>query len=85
MDSEPRFPDGTLIHACYKIGRGSIMIGQANPQWEANKTNVYIYVDDCDAIFAKAVEYGATPLMEPVDMWHGDRYGRVADSQGNSW
>ena len=32
MDSETRFSDGTLMHACYKTDSGSIMIGQSNPR-----------------------------------------------------
>ena len=30
MDSATRFPHGTLMHACYKTGSGSIMIGESN-------------------------------------------------------
>ena len=45
----------------------------------------YVYVDDADHAFQKALEQGATSLMEPSDQPHGDRYGMVRDSQGNEW
>ena len=44
---------------------------------------LYVYVDDADAAFARAVEAGATVIEEPVDTPYGDRRAMVADPFGN--
>jgi uncharacterized glyoxalase superfamily protein PhnB len=46
---------------------------------------LYVYVDDCDAAYARAIAAGAEPLMPPADMFYGDRSGGVKDASGNSW
>jgi len=42
-------------------------------------------VEDCDAIYKRALEAGATLLMEPKDQIYGDRSGGVMDPVGNHW
>lgn len=44
-----------------------------------------IYVPDVDAAFARAVAAGATPTMEPTDMFYGDRSGKLDDPFGYRW
>jgi PhnB protein len=43
-----------------------------------------LVVDDPDAMFAKAVEAGATPASEMADE-HGWRVGRIFDPFGHEW
>ena len=44
-----------------------------------------IYVADVDATFQKALSKGATPVMPPMDMFWGDRYGKFLDPFGHLW
>jgi uncharacterized protein len=41
--------------------------------------------EDVDAVFARAVAAGATPVTEPQDRFWGGRSGYVADPEGNRW
>ena len=46
---------------------------------------LYVYVDDTDATYRRALEAGARSLEEPLDMLYGDRRGMVEDEWGNIW
>ncbi len=46
---------------------------------------LYVYVDDTDKTYRRALEAGARSLEEPSDMHYGDRRGMVKDEWGNSW
>jgi uncharacterized glyoxalase superfamily protein PhnB len=46
---------------------------------------LYVYVEDADATFRRAVDAGARPLEEPSDLEYGDRRGMVEDRWGNTW
>jgi len=48
-------------------------------------TVLYLYVDDTDATYQRALEAGATSLMEPADQFYGDRNAGVEDPTGNHW
>jgi uncharacterized glyoxalase superfamily protein PhnB len=43
------------------------------------------YVEDVDALFNRAVSKGAKGLMPPMDMFWGDRYGKLLDPFGHQW
>ena len=78
-------PDGRVIHAEVCVGDEHVMMGEPAADWPARPGNIYIYVEDCDATYRKAIEAGAKSLMEPADQFHGDRYGGVEDPFGNCW
>lgn len=80
-----RRPDGRIMHAQLQIGSSFVMLGEATEQWPAMPTGLYLYVEDADATFARAIEAGAKPLMPMMDHFWGDRMGGVVDSQGNQW
>jgi uncharacterized glyoxalase superfamily protein PhnB len=46
---------------------------------------LYLYVNRVDATYKQAIQAGAKSLMEPTDMFYGDRSGGVIDPFGNSW
>lgn len=46
---------------------------------------LYVYVDDADATYRRAIASGAAALEEPADMPYGDRRGMVRDTWGNTW
>lgn len=44
---------------------------------------LYVYVDDADEAFHRAIDAGATVLEEPLDTPYGDRRAMVSDGFGN--
>lgn len=81
MDSE----DGTVAHAEVTLGDSVVMLAEAGGEWPAMPGNIHLYVEDCDATYARALDAGATSLQEPTDQFYGDRSGGVRDPAGNVW
>lgn len=46
---------------------------------------VYVYVEDVDAVFARAVEFGANVLAPVEDKPYQERQGGFLDAAGNTW
>ena len=78
-------PDGTIGHAEVRIGDSAIMMGEACGEWKALPCAIYLYVPDTDAVYRRALEAGATSIMEPADQFYGDRNAGVKDPCGNLW
>jgi PhnB protein len=88
-------PDGRVMHAELKIGDSMLFVGDEFPEWAPdNKSpqtagavtgSVFLYVNDTDAAFKRAVDAGAKPLMPPADMFWGDRFAKVIDPFGHHW
>ena len=78
-------PEGGIMHAQMRIGDSMIELSDSNEQWPPMTAALHIYVPDTDAVFARAVRAGATPLFEPADMAYGERSGGVRDPVGNNW
>ncbi len=76
---------GQVQHAEMKVGTSMIMLGRARGEHHARPGNYYVYVEDCDALYKKALAAGARSLSEPADQFYGDRHGGVTDSEGNNW
>jgi len=72
-------------HAEVKIGDSMIMAGQEKGDHKAQPISIYLYVEDCDAWYRRAMEAGATSTMEPANQFYGDRNGGVRDEWGNNW
>jgi PhnB protein len=77
---------GGGIHAEVKIGDSMLMIG-GGAAWNGTPmpTALHYYVSDVDAVYRRALEAGATSLMEPGDQFYGDREAAVKDLAGNHW
>ena len=45
----------------------------------------HMYVPDCDATYARALEAGATSITKPADQDYGERTANVKDAAGNFW
>jgi PhnB protein len=78
-------PDGVVHHASVKVGDTVIEMGEANGPYQPMPTRFYLYVPDCDALYSRALESGATSIAEPADQPYGDRVAGVADAFGNQW
>jgi len=77
--------DGSIGHAEVRIGDSVIMLSDARDQWKPLQSAVYLYVPDTDVVYRRALEAGATSVMEPADQFYGDRNAGVQDSAGNFW
>jgi len=77
-------PSGKCMHAEIEIGDSVIMLNDVM-QEPAQPAGLFLYVENVDKTFAKALKAGATSLMEPQSMFWGDRFGRIEDPSGNKW
>ena len=87
-------PDGkSVMHAEIKIGDSMIMLADEWPEGDVKSpkslggttANIFLYVQDVDASFKRAVDAGATVKMAPEDFFWGDRYGKLIDPFGHHW
>jgi uncharacterized glyoxalase superfamily protein PhnB len=77
--------DGSVGHAEVRIGDSVVMISDSRGEWKPMASALYLYVSDTDATYRKALDAGATSLMEPADQFYGDRNAGVRDGFGNIW
>ena len=86
-------PDGRLMHACVRIGDSQLFLADEMPEHGAlgpqalkgTPVTLHLQVEDADAVFARAVQAGATVSMPLADMFWGDRFGQVTDPFGHHW
>lgn len=86
-------PTGEIGHAEISVGDSRIMMSEPcdespipSPEALGGSTiGIHLYVDDVDALFAQAVEAGATPLKAVADQFYGDRLGTLRDPFGHVW
>ena len=78
-------PDGGVAHAEVRIGDSVIMMGEASGEFPAMPAMIYLYVNDADAVYKRALQARATSLEEPSDQFYGDRRAGVKDQFGNYW
>lgn len=73
-----------IMHVEIVIGDSTIMAGESNEQWQPQPAGLYVTVVSADTTFQKALDAGATAVMELSDEDYG-RTGGVKDSNGNTW
>jgi PhnB protein len=78
-------PDGAIMHAEVRIGDSAVMMGEAMGEFKPMAGSIHLYVEDTDATYQRALQAGATSVMEPVDQFYGDRSAGVKDPVGNHW
>ena len=78
-------PEGRLAHAQMKLSGSIIEVGDPAPQHERTPTAIWLFVDEVDAMYQRAIAAGATSLHEPIDQDYGNREGSVRDPFGNHW
>ena len=67
-----------------KIGDSIVMVSGAGPR-DPTSAFLYVYVDDADATYRRALAAGARSREEPADTPYGDRRAMVTDAWGNDW
>jgi PhnB protein len=88
-------PDGKIMHAEVRIGNSRIMLndamggGKGPTGFGGSPASLWLYVEDCDALFSRAVTAGARvdsgPMGRLADQFWGDRCGTFTDPQGYRW
>ena len=85
---------GAVRHGEFQIGDSRFMITDEHPDYPAwqsplsrggSPVHIYLYVEDVDAAFKKAISCGATELLPVQDQFYGDRSGGVTDPFGHIW
>lgn len=77
--------DGTVMHAEVRIGDSVIMMGEPMGEYQPMPSSLYLYVNDTDATYKRALEAGGTSVKEPANQFYGDRSASVKDPTGNLW
>lgn len=86
-------PDGSIRHAEVVIGDSPVMITDEAPEFGmsgpdspgGSPVHMFLYVEDADATFERAIASGATELAPVEDSTDGDRRGGVTDPFGHVW
>jgi len=88
-------PDGKIMHAEIRLGNSLIMVNDAMGGAKGPKAlggspaSLWVYVEDCDSLFKRAVSAGARvapgPMGQMQDQFWGDRAGTFTDPEGYQW
>lgn len=86
-------PDGKIGHAELQIGNSRLMLADEWPNMGLNSPatlggagmSLLLYVADCDVVFQRAVEHGATQVKPLENQFWGDRSGTLKDPFGHVW
>jgi PhnB protein len=68
-----------------RIGDSVVMVSGGDGLREPASAFLYVYVEDTDATYRRAIAANAISLEEPTDMPYGDRRAMVRDEWGNTW
>jgi uncharacterized glyoxalase superfamily protein PhnB len=80
-----RNEDQAVMHAELMIGDSLVMLGQAGERIKARAAAFYLWVEDVDAVYEKALAAGAASESAPEDKEYGHRNAGVVDGAGNTW
>ena len=86
-------PGGRVGHSEIEIGDSVLMLADEFPEMGflgprtlgGTPVALSVYVEDVDAVFAKAIAAGATAVREVQDQFYGDRSGKLEDPFGHCW
>jgi PhnB protein len=78
-------PDGKIMHAELRLGDSMVMLSEASEQYPPNPTMIHLFLNNCDSYYKRALEAGASSVMEPKDQEYGHRSAGVRDASGNQW
>jgi PhnB protein len=86
-------PGGGVMHAELRIGDSVFMLGEEMPDmgtrspksYGGSPVSLYVYFEDVDSAFDRAVKAGGKALMPLANMFWGDRMGALEDPFGHRW
>ena len=76
--------EATIQHAELQIGESTIMFADSTEQYKTQSAGMFVFVANADETYQKALDEGATSVMEMSDETYG-RSGGIADPFGNVW
>lgn len=97
FDAKMEFPpylypdEKNVMHAMMKIGDTNLMMADSLEKdyekgpMEYASSSFWLYVEDCDAVYNRALENDCVILEEMMDAFWGDRMGKVKDPFGHTW
>lgn len=78
--------EGNVLHAEIKVGDSYVMMGKASADSaKAYQSTLYLYVNDIDEWYRKALSAGASAIQAPCNQYYGDRNAVIKDPCGNYW
>jgi PhnB protein len=86
-------PDGKIMHAEFKVGDSIVMLADEMPDQGGRgpksiggtPVSFFVYGDNVDAAWKRAVDAGAKEIVPLADQFWGDRTGCVVDPFGHQW
>jgi PhnB protein len=84
-------PDKKIMHAEVQIGTSIVMLSdevmglRSAQSYGGSPASFYLYVEDCDGAFKKAISAGGKQVAPVTDMFWGDRTGQFEDPFGYRW
>jgi len=83
-------PDGKVMHAEVHIGdsvfyANDVMMGHGPKSLGGSPAGFWLYVEDSDKLFKRAIDAGAKVAMPIEDQFWGDRAGLITDPAGYNW
>ncbi len=86
-------PPGKVAHAELQFGDSVLMLADEFPDMDyrgpkaigGTPVTLSVYVEDVDAVFARALQAGARELRPVEDQFYGDRSGQFEDPFGHRW
>lgn len=85
-------PGGKIMHAELQIGDSRIFLNDEFPGLATAPSGTgpsssynFVYTEDVDSVFNRAIAEGAKVAMPLDNMFWGDRYGKFTDPFGHTW
>lgn len=76
--------EGIIMHGELRIGEAVVMFADTTEQFSARPAGIFIYVENTDETYKKAMDAGSTSLMKPIQQEYGYTCG-FHDPFGNDW
>jgi uncharacterized glyoxalase superfamily protein PhnB len=83
FDAQGQVHDGRPAEL--KIGDSMLMISDGGGLRAPSPAFLYVYVEDADGAYRRALDAGAETIEAPLDTPYGDRRATVQDRWGNTW
>lgn len=72
-------------HVEMRLADSILVVETSDNSGDAQRGSVYVYVEDADATYHRAMQAGATSIQEPEDKPYNERAGGFKDPFGNTW
>jgi uncharacterized glyoxalase superfamily protein PhnB len=76
---------GRVMHAAVRVGDAVLEMGEPIERTDIPSNGFFLFVEDVDAAYARALAAGATAVRPPDDIPYGLRSGIVRDPGGYLW